>query len=147
FESAVLIDFGVARLKRHLDQIDPSQNVTGGTIGYMPVGHPQHGATHKSDVFATAVTLFEAFSGKKPWTLSKAEELSPLNRSGNFFYEKAMVDRSPERLPPHVALPWQGNWNDFFKKTLGHGAPNKILNASKALERLRKIVITPTWVL
>ncbi len=71
YDAAVLIDFGVSRLRRNValartpnsaSMAGRSSGIVGGTAGYMPVGHMDGDIRAQSDVFAIAVVLYECLT-------------------------------------------------------------------------------------
>jgi serine/threonine protein kinase len=142
FAAAVLIDFGVSRLRLRI-AVAPStttdattNQVLGGTTGYMPQGHLTRGATPSSDVFAVSVVLYEALTGRMPWRVESAEKFSPFGLA--FATEKIMKERDASHVSWREVPPWRRRrgWDTFFQKSLGHGDPDRIPAAREALTLL-----------
>jgi serine/threonine protein kinase len=144
FGAAVLIDFGVSRLRLRI-AAPPStttegvSQVLGGTVGYMPVGHLQGGATPGSDVFAVAVVLYESLTGRMPWTVESAERFSPFGLA--FATEKLMRDRPHTPLSLRDVPLWRRHhgWNRFFRSALAHADAERIPSAREALTALELV--------
>jgi hypothetical protein len=138
FHQATLIDFGVARLQQRLAKVGAfnTDDVLGGTVGYMPVGHLSKGATSMSDVFAVTVVLFECLTGRSPWTVSRADAETEIARM--WALEKTMAAVPPAALRWRDVRPWNHTrgWNAFFLATLAQGDPARIPTAAGALQRL-----------
>ncbi|MBI5513250.1 MAG: phosphotransferase [Deltaproteobacteria bacterium] len=141
---AVLIDFGVARLRRRLvrSSLVPAggdEAALGGTVGYMPVGHLERGATAASDVFAVAVVLCEALTGRRPWTVPDGDRMHPVGHA--FSLQERMRATPPRTVSWREVRPWQnpGGWRRFLKSTLAQGDPDRIPSAREALQALEAL--------
>ena len=156
FGAATLIDFGVSRLRLRIatppatTTARGAAQVLGGTTGYMPIGHLSEGATPASDVFAVAALLYESLTGRMPWTVANADQLSPFGLA--FATERAMKSEPPRSLSLRDVPPWRRNlgWNRFFRTALAHGDPTRIpaaRDALHALDAIRRDVAFPVAML
>jgi serine/threonine protein kinase len=144
FAAAVLIDFGVSRLRLRLaappsSTTEGAQQVLGGTVGYMPIGHLQGGATPASDVFAVAVLLYECLTGRMPWAVEAPEGFSPFGLA--YATEKLMRERPHAPLGLRDVPLWRRHrgWSAFFHRVLAQGDPAKIPSAREALTALEAV--------
>lgn len=151
FGAAVLIDFGVARLRSRLAAAAPAEHhdeqVVGGTIGYMPRGQITLGATPASDVFAVAVVLQECLTLKRPYSLADAEKYSPMGLA--FALEERMKTLDPEPIGLREVPPWRRNrgWRRFFSRVLARGDMDLIPAAHVALAALEDVSRDHTFAL
>ncbi|MEZ4390936.1 MAG: protein kinase [Polyangiales bacterium] len=139
FHQATLIDFGVARLQQRLAGAFTTDDVLGGTVGYMPIGHLVRGAAASSDVFAVTAVLYECLTGRAPWTTAPEDSETEIARM--WALEKAMAAVPPAKLHWRDVRPWRHTrgWNLFFASTLAQGDTDKIPAAAVALERLEDV--------
>lgn len=92
----VLGDFGVAHLPN-------AEGLTGGeravearavgTMAYMAPEQRRGEVTHKSDIYASAVVLFEMLTGRYPW--SRDQLLAGTRRPGDFALPASLRDEQP----------------------------------------------------
>ncbi len=99
----VLADFGIANLP-NLEQAktdDPTVvKPAVGTLAYMAPEHRRGESTAKSDVYASAVVLFEMLTGRPPWT--RAVLLTGTRSRDDFALPKTLTADWPERLAARV---------------------------------------------
>ncbi|HEX6240041.1 MAG TPA: protein kinase [Polyangiales bacterium] len=81
-QCAKVLDFGVSRL-RSLDSVEDSLTHTGAIVGtpaYMPLEQLRgdDGVDERTDVYALGVVLFEALTGRRPWSARSAAEYGAL---------------------------------------------------------------------
>ena len=151
FGAAVLIDFGVSRLRLRLagppttTTEGSAQEVLGGTVGYMPIGHLQKGATPASDVFAVAVILFESLTGAQPWKVANPGQYSAFGYA--YAMQEAMRKERPARVTLRQVPPWDHprGWNRFFVRVLAHGDTARIPPAREALAALNAVRRDLAW--
>lgn len=142
FSAAVLIDFGVARLRSRLAQgaaDRPDGQIVGGTIGYMPRGHITLGASPASDVFAVAVVLYESLTLRRPWEVDGADKMSPIGLA--FALEERMKKSEPDSLSLQELPPWRKRrgWRRFFQRVLANGDMDRIPPAHQCLGALESV--------
>lgn len=139
YHQATLIDFGVARLQQRLAGAFSTDEVLGGTVGFMPIGHLVRGASPSSDVFAVTAVLYECLCARAPWTASKHDSETEIARM--WALERLMEAVPPSPLGWRDVPPWRHTrgWNEFFTATFSRGDTERIPSAARALEGLEAV--------
>lgn len=131
----VLGDFGIAHLpdaKGQTGQERAASEQAVGTIAYMAPEQRRGEVTPKSDLYASAVVLFEMLTGRYPW--SRDQLLAGVRRPGDFALPKAL----------HEAQPKLGALLQVHLDALGAPAADRrpeTTDAMKASRRLRDLAI------
>ena len=93
----VLGDFGIAHLpdaKGKTGQERAKNEQAVGTIAYMAPEQRRGEVTTKSDLYASAVVLFEMLTGRYPW--SREQLLAGVRRPGDFALPKSLHEAQPK---------------------------------------------------
>ena len=124
----VLGDFGLAQLVADGDE----ERAARGTLAYMAPEQRRGEMTPSSDVYASAVVLFEMFTGHTPW--SREVLMAGTRRTDDFALPRDLFDSAP-----HIADAVQAH---IIK--LGDPDPSKRPTTAQALaesQRLRERII------
>jgi len=85
---AKVMDFGVAKIKMYGGEITTVHRTTRGTPAYMsPEQARGDHHTHHSDIFTAGLLMYEALTGRKPFTAENFNELLKKVRSGELAYQ------------------------------------------------------------
>ena len=124
-EHARVIDFGVAKVKNSIVNVNTAKGVTLGTVIYMsPEQLDGQPLTPQSDIYALGVIAYEMLTGRRPENPESALHLLQLQRAG--------VRVKPSDLRP--ALPKQVD--DVVIKALSFDAKNRYQSAREFGEKL-----------
>ena len=97
-ESAILIDFGIAKVR---DSLVGQTTVTGESAGTLPYMSPEQlngkEITAASDIYAMAVIAYEMVTGVRPFNATTATELAGMQRAGVPVKPRALRPNLPPR--------------------------------------------------